>query len=474
MHTLSPYRRGLSLVEVIIAMAILGVVIAMTFEGLGASTRLEALGVAQDELSEESRTIIRSMQTDMAMSGWHLADRIDSAGAEVLTNVVTYDPSAGGWNHNDIYATSDPAVSDPVLARKSVDRNNTYFPLLQVHPFTATGAGAPALSVDASGQSQAPLLAYTHRAATSVDGNLNGAGLGSSDPLLPLYEALPEEYRGASVDLTFLRTTVNGWSAKPEDQQTPALAFPGTTAQWQNAAANAASPTPDLVQDAANRAALGVLYMSGWVSDPAQPDLLTYRDPVNRTYGVVLDGGYVDVETGAGSVNVRPKWETLRLSNAASPAINGLPSNLRPYTYAVVRGPKVRGFGRLVRAVCTDFDDGILPDRGQGTELGQWISRDPATNRANVIEKIYSDNITRVTFETRRHLESEPGTTDRIQLNQVRMRLYMARMTRNVEGTEMMVRRRADVDFFLGTRNSSTDIAYDLEALGTPVGSLWQ
>jgi type II secretory pathway component PulJ len=511
------FRAGFTLVEAMIAAGILVIVVAMTFEGMAASSRQQAMGDNQDELSDDARTIITTMNTDLAASGWHFADRVN---ADVLTadvgesteQFLVYDPSQGGWNHNGIYQGTNGVAQDLAL-----DRTRHYYPFISQQ---STPEATPATEAT-RGLGAGPNATYPNRhswAFTWRNTNLRWPGplpadlpasavgqawSGPSSPgdiastaIAAGSDAENGSFHARSRELIFLRTTVAGWKSDPRDLDQPLIGFRGTAATWKSAAATAAA-LPDTTADKTARNDLGILFISGWMADPTQPELLTYRTDLSgapmTTYGAVLEAGMIETQAN-GSLLVRPKWETMSLrtttvggiTSAVDPATNGLPSNLRAYTYAVVPAPDRlngmaqlatltsrddidlwmrqhdgRGMGRLVRAFSTPLGVSV-PDRGEGVEPGQWISKDAATGIAMVVDRVLSDNVVRIVFTTRRH-DAE------LQVNQIRVRIWLARRTSGLEGQDTVITRILQTDFFMGTRAGSNDVYYDSEALGPAV-----
>ena len=472
-------RTATTLIEVTIAAVILVTVMVMLFESMASSTAMSDLGSMEDELADDERQIVRTIEMDLSASGWHLADSIhaDEVAAAVnpdVSDFLSFDPGENGWNHQDFYLGTASMTAAQKFAN---DRVRTYYPFIQTQ--TGLGLGNTVTSSYVNRQS----WAYTQRAS---DYHTPG--------VLP--SNVPPEYSGISREIFFLRTTIAGWSQYAWDQQQAATSFRGTTEEWIRASSLArtggsasASPT-EILSDKIAREKLDLLFISGWEPDPVNSGLVTFRrlssgqypnvDPLTGkpVYGNVLESGLIETSSN-GSLLVKPKWETMALgtivdpvtnvTRTRTPAENALPTNFRVYQYAVVPSsqgtdresvtPERNYFGSLVRAFSVDFDDpSAPPNRGKGTSPGKWISYDEVTHRAMVVDKVLSDNVVRVLFNTFRH-------DSNLSVNQVSMVLYLAKRT--AVDPQITRYRKVETVFHLGTRNGSSDLTYDAEALGS-------
>lgn len=472
-------RAGTTLIEVTIAAVILVTVMVMLFESMASSTAMSDLGNMEDELADDERQIIRTIEMDLSASGWHLAESLQADELAAVANpevsdFLSFDPGENGWNHQDFYLGTTGMTTAQKLTN---DRIRTYYPFIQAQ--TGLGLGNTVTYPYVNRQS----WAYTHRAP---DYHLPG--------VLP--SSVPPEYTGISREMFFLRTTISGWSQNAWDQQPVTASFKGTAEEWFKASSlarvggSATSSASEVLDDKIAREALDLLFISGWEADPSNPGLVTFRtmsngqfpfvDPLTGKplYGSVLESGLIEISSN-GSLLVKPKWETMALGTIVdngvprtkTPAENALPTNFRVYQYAVVPSaqgndresvtPERNFFGSLVRAFSVDFDDpGAPPNRGRGTSPGKWISYDEITHRAMVVDRVLSDNVVRVLFNTFRHDSA-------LSVNQIRMELYLAKRT--AVDPQITRYRKVETVFHLGTRNGSSDLAYDAEALGPAI-----
>lgn len=505
-------RSGLTIMEVMVATAIFAVVLAMVMESMTASMSSFDLGNVKDELVDDAAMVCREIELDLSASGWHLADRTDVDEPVPLvadamndpSSFTSYDPSAGGWNHLGNY--QPPSTLTTGVAKFAFDRTRTYYPFVQQQdppvnaptPDQSVGKG----SVNAT-YPNAQSWAYSHREQAfrwcgelpwqllpSSNGQQSAAGAtgdisGTSATLTD--EEDRRSYHARSRELLFLRTTVTGWSKEVTKLQ-PVAGFNGTVDEWKSAAASAAivgsgsATSGQLLQDKLTRERLDILFISGWEPDPVDVGLMTIRTNSSgikmKNYGIPLESGMID-SLSNGSQLIRPKWDTMDLQTkpadpgnptgpqvVKTPAENGVPTNFRVYQYAVIP-PGINSLlpldqnkieksslGRLVRAYSSKYSGAGVPTMGTGQ--GEWIAYDPTTQKGMVIDKILSDNVVRIVFDTARHDGS-------LSMNQVRMRMYMAKWTQ--VGQPVLLHRIVEVVFHLGTRNGSADIYYDGEAL---------
>lgn len=444
-------RRAFTLLEVIMAGGIFFLAMAAVMETAVASRHLNSLGAAKDQVELDANSIIRSIASDLALSGWEF----------------------GSATPAPTFASVTPAI----------DRTLRYYPMVQIQrsPNDANTEGfntaLPWTRLDAS------MLALP--ALPSVL-----PGTAADKDIKPLTDdAWNRSFHARSAQLVFLRATVGSWrpdqipgsasdesvyfgltpdaylSQRPDQIQLPILNFStdstGQETSWKDWR----------MTNAHNR--LHVLFSTGFQEGP--PGTWVQRYP-NQPYGVTLDGGWYDW-TDLETAPIKPAWETMRKPNTSGlPTITGMtadevrrayaiaPELWREYTYAVVPSPAPLGLGRLVRAHRVPNAD-LVPI---GVEPGQRISEDAeddgliATEKVGmVIDKVLSDDVVRVVFDTYRTVNNLAD----LGLNQVRVRLYLAR--RQVTNPQIVIHRVVETTLSMRARSSGGDMQRIFATLGS-------
>jgi len=458
-HHIVHAARAMSLVEVVIAMAIFATVIVMALTSLSASQGYAAMGRAQDDLVIEAERVADAVAQDLAVSGWKFID----AGVDALA--------------------SPPKPLTYAGATRNQDRTQQrYYPYVQIQQ-------APNGTHEARGK----WLPYTHRAANLVDLGLppevqrflvasRCGALGDGDRDFNEADAAEraayrDSFLARSQEISFVKASVATWDhlndrmfLKPD--HLPTLYFSGTRDDWRR---QETDPDAEL----AKRRRLRVLYSSGWTPEYSGNDIIGYKarpvysyakspagDEVgnanNIPYGVVMESGWFpDLDADMSSILVN--WQSM--DGTAFSGDSQAEGNLAEFGYAVV--PTRFGLGRLVRTRRVDSGPAVA---ARYPEVGEAIAED--TTYATVVDRVLSDNVVRVVFDTYRTVDYEgtakPVTT--LGVNSIRMRLYLARrveahgqgvLTRVVERVVAMRSQNADRDKDQDADNSAAAILGD-------------
>jgi prepilin-type N-terminal cleavage/methylation domain-containing protein len=419
----SAIRRGLSLVEVMIALGILAIVMAFVSESLASVRDYDSLATAQDDLTVEASRIMQSMYVDLSASAWAFPDNT----ATLANQTLAEDRSALYFPYVQV-----PHIGIGAKLSFTQRPTNLMYPDLR---FRERAEGNPNIGVASDMTRTAAEIQYAALA--------RGEGIGLTEQ-----QHWERSFFAPSQEFIFLKATVSGWnhdadtfSTSPD--QLPQINFRGTRASW---------ITPD------NHAALKLYKPSGWTPQvdgggnitgwtpntiPTNPALNANTTP----YGVVMEAGWLGDSSGALS-DIRVNWQTIDGSGYVS-----TPSeNLRAFMYAVVPSPT--GQGRLVRAKKV-ADPNVYPlalsGPGLWPEVGTRIAGD--ANYGMVIDQVLSDNVLRVCFDTYRTVDFGAASVTTLDLNQVRVRLYMGKSSYN----QTTVTRLVENVFTLRARNSATD-----------------
>lgn len=448
-------RNAYTLVEVVIAFALFFMAMGAVMESVVATRHLSSHGAAKDQVELDANSIIRVMAADLALSGWEFGDG----------------------------TTSFAGVS------QAADRTLRYYPMVQVQR-SPDGTNTAGFNTALPWTSLAPETLEVRALPSFLPGTVN-------DDLVSPLATWDTSFHARSSQLVFLRATIGSWRAdqdpgtagdesvyrnltdaaflatRPDNIQLPALNFTvdsnGLETGWQDWRA------------ASQHARLGVLFSSGFFE--SVPGTWTQRFP-DQAYGVTLDAGWYDW-ADLESAPIKPSWETMRKPNTAGlPAIAGLtasevvraytraPERLREYMYAVVPSPTALGLGRLVRAY-RRVDAAAIP---VGLEPGNRITA--AANDAGiiateqvamVIDKVLSDDVVRVVFDTFRTVDAGAPQVTTLGINQVRVRLYLAR--RQVTNPDVIISRLVETTLSMRARSSGGDMDRISGTLGTtPIG----
>lgn len=436
---MQPAQRGMSLIEVVIAMAIFMTVMVAALESMTASQSLSALGEAQDELTTEGMRVLDEISLDLTSSGWLL-------------------PCATG-------SSAPVAPADSSFTVAGDDRKIRYYPYVQIQE---TAAGLD--------QGLGELFTHTWRSASL-------AGPVIPAEVAPFLRGLPADrtrlftldhrddyqasYFARSQELIFLKASVAGWdhvNDQPSQQSgpQPALWFGGSRQDWASQSAVAAD-------EEAKRKRMRVLYASGWaptytggeISGYAARKVYGYAAGVAGVeigttstipYGVVMESGYLADSADLAAITVN--WRTMDGGGYAA-GQQGL-DDLSEYMYAVV--PSANGLGRLVRAHSATAIAATFPAY---PDAGSPISS--SGTRSMVVEKVLSDNVVRIVFDTWRTVDQQSSVPDpyevtTLDVNMLRVRLYMVR---RVQGTSTVLSRTIDRVITMRARNSHKDKDFD-------------
>lgn len=449
------HSHAYTLLEVVIAFALFLAAIGVVMEAIVATRHLSSLGAAKDQVEIDANGIIRVMAADLALSGWELGD--------------------GGTN----FAGVAPAT----------DRGLRYYPMVQVQR-SPDGTNTAGFNTTLPWTRLSPEVLEVRK----LPAILPGAETDDLVSPLPNWDA---SFHARSTQLVFLRSTIGSWRADvdpgsagdesiyrnlteaeyvaipPERVQLPVLDFTrdsnGLETGWQD------------WRTASQHARLGVLFTSGFYE--SVPGTWTQRFP-DQPYGVTMDAGWYDW-TDLETAPIKPSWESMRKPNTAGlPAITGMtaseviraytiaPERLREYMYAVVPSPTALGMGRLVRAYrrvdAAAFPVGVEPGN-RITDVANDAGLIATEQVAMVIDKVLSDDVVRVVFDTYRTVDAGSAQVTTLGINQVRVRLYLAR--RQVTNPDVVVRRLVETTLSMRARSSGGDMDRISGTLGTtPIG----
>jgi len=397
----------MSLMEMMIAMAIFSTVTVIVAQSTLSANQVFDQGMAQDDVAFDSDVIIREIRADMVRTGWHIPDTQLEASGQLATTAA-------------------------------LDRQRRYYPYVQqqapagqwTHPVLGAGLGNK--------------FTHTFRPAS-------GTVLNLPDTLLPgkvadvstvfgsaNKAAYYASFHARSQELIFVRANLGSWSAKPWTAgRSDILHFGGKLDDWKTGNIIIA---PAIIPSGGKQSALGVLYPSGYKETGAGTGLFLPLVDANADglpddpYGVAMTSGVID---NSGELAIKPYWETMSpptygytttgSGSTAVTAYTGMgadDADIREYMYCVV--PSKVGLGRLVRAV-------KIPTAAaypMGIEVGQRLSLEAATGFGMVVDRVLSDNVVRVVFDTSRTTVDDATTTEineQLGLNQVRVRLFFAR-----------------------------------------------
>ncbi len=403
----------MTLVETVIAVALLGTALVMVTEGLTGVRQYANLGDTQDDLRIGALRIQREVGQDLCMSCWYFPD----SATTYPTSSLTSDRAMRYW----------PYVTQMQLP--SIYQNSNFRHI--------------------EGRSSS-LVTLPDRPAF-------GSSLPTDISLTPSQSGWATSYYARSQELVFLRQTSTTWAADPSEYVRASLRFPSDpteVAKW---------TVPN------NHNAIGVKYASAWGRD-ASGNFILHADSnplVAATvdadadgnpdpYGVPLAGGILKVDNG--TLSVQMQFDTVDgISYTMDSDQNQVldPTKVRDFQYAVV--PSNIGLGRLVRAYKARSSTSPSFVTYPGT--GDWISWNSANGGWGMkVDKVLSDDVTRVVFETYRQVGD-------LAINQVRMRLFMARKFGDTR--ESVLGQTITTVFTMRGRNSATDMQSDATTLGT-------
>lgn len=434
-------RKAYTLIEITMATVILSTVMAIVLQFTVSARTHEASAAAQDDLAEDVLKISAALSDDFSLSGWHIPDGNTSG-------------SAAGLGEKAI-ETALGSLTDQL----DVDRRRRYYPYVigEGEGIPPGGATANMPRGNATFFNHAALAtaikpdlvaaaAYLETSTSNSVGDLAQAASGATG-VLPWYGTFAKE----SQSLILLRCfTYDGTNALEHSDVAreakyqaymnalgmPQIRFGGTTtadrSQWSTAG---------------NNDTLGILHASGIYEDYGN---WIARIGDDTPYGVHLESGYVTTARD-GSLKVYPQWETVDPPNHERPADE---EEWREYLYTVVRSPRSNRLGRMVRAHKHRLDTTTLT---VGSEIGNSISSSPRTTGSGqyvyVIDRVLSDNVVRVVFDTYRTDRIGPEDSGRLDVNQIRARLYMARP--DLRGDNRVITRVVSLVLTMRAKNTS-------------------
>lgn len=437
-------RHGYTLIEILIATTIFVVAFGMMVEAMLAAKSYEALGNAQDDVQLEGRKIMRGIADDLIASSW---------------------------------AFPDPTATTSGVTKAS-DRGLRYYPYVQLQE--AVSGQTTGLGTAFPHHRRVPALVGP-KMNVADQARLTGLGIGSpadESTLFTTANRVPwlQSYFARSQEIIFLVATNALWDATADTysvigERPPLIAFSDQgRAVWR---------TPN------NHQTLNVLHPSGWsVTKDVGGNILGYvAHPVNplvpagatadtEPYGVVMEAGLLVDPTGDLS-KIEVNWRTL---NGDAFTLPPLPvdriANLKEYSYSVV--PSQIGLGRLVRTVrVNDAATRIMmnPAANLWAEPGRCLSR--VGNDGMVVDKVMSDNVTRIVFDTYRTVDEAATTVTSLDINQVKVRLYMARPSEH--DRDVIVHRMLETVVAMRSMNSARDKDFsqaDASSLSNNLGTL--
>jgi len=415
------YRRGFSLIEILVALAVMGSVLAVISQTLFSTNRLEAAQSAEDELNREADRLMKAISADLAQSGWYTPEttkKTDSNGLLPLT-----------------YAD---------------DRTTRYWPMVIAQPLGArtegwnTGYGFAQRSLALTVLGLAPNLL-----PGTVADNQVLFGVANRPAYLKSFYARSQE-------LIFLKQLSTKWEPTPTYKSDPRIDF-RRDVDWNDSS--------DAV-----RGKLGVLYPSPflqvsegvWSRRPADADGNGKVTPEeggdangdgipDGPYGIALWPGVMTTDDG--SFKFYSAWQTVTTPAYVWAAATPPNLELREYQYAVIPSPL--GMGRLVRAYKVE----LKPAYVIGNEPGKLLAKD--LSYGMMIDSVLSDNCVRVVFDTCR-------TDSALSFNMIHARLYLARRS----SLDLNFCTTQVVDFVCGmrARNTQDDRRADVMTFNGPAG----
>ena len=409
-------KRGFSLMEVMVALTILASAMVMLSTAMRGGMGWGATMSAQAALAEDTMSIWKTMTEDFVQSSWY---------------------------------------ADPQLVFKStlsLDRADFYLPYVYQLPEgeSATQGGVPQESNLAPFfRSQTGGVVFSQRnAGTPIATNLNSsiADFDALDLLLPGAPADrtrdPSQFTGTSYrtsyyarsqSLVFVKATTTIWDRRNQRPLNVAGMTPDkipSLAENFNLnllAPGSAVPTSADWKATNNHAALGILHSSQWTQDPttqvwtqrAIPS--TWNLPAGTPYGQVMEAARLYSNNGLISPVIQVDqagqpdygYDSLNSAYVSQPV-----TSLRLYSYVVVPSPKGRGLGRLVRVYKAASGSQIV-----GVDSGCRISQVVGGN-CLVVDKVLSDNVVRILFETARH-------NPFLGVNNIKATIFLAKQSEN-------------------------------------------
>ena len=435
---------GSTLLEIIIAATILVMVMGLVINALLSARGHEANAAALDDLSRDAERIRVRIQHELSRSGWHIPDGTTSESGE-----SHIDPASGRLRGGSWLSADDRQIRyyPYVLGDAASLRNDAYFKHARIHPTLRVDAAAVAASLASATGAAADLLAQGFGAPVvdwyasylKPDQRLVFLTALTYDPVRPCMTELDLANPAAPGDVA---VEIAAYQRHLTLRTPPVLHFGSNTnsdlADWM-------TPSNHAVL---NRSATVVMYPSpiswdgsAWQMRPALSSGdragVEYDAAGNPlAYGRPFDSGYL-IDDANGSMRIVPQWDVTEWRGSTFPDARadaerqGGPLHARPSSeevwrermFAVVRSPLGAGYlGRLVLAY-----KGPVAGRQLGTGIGQHISADTSSGWAFIIDDIISDNVVRVAFDTYRTDRYAPTDDGNLDINQVRVRVFLAR-----------------------------------------------
>ncbi len=401
-------RCGLSLMEVMISILILGTVVAATNQIMISSANLQSTATAKDALSSDIANVWNRFNQDLSQSTWYIPTSTGAFSTASLTadRTLFYCPFVVQTAHQTTPA-SPGFAADPLLA-----------------VFNRGGAGD--LRLDE--------LRVDGITAEVLDQVLPGV---AADRALPPSGGFTDgtyltSYFARSQDLIFVRASTSAWnqqtnaprllpSGTPRDIQLPLELFPGTSADWAQ---------PDRHDQ------LQVLFPSAFTSSsgPSGSVTWTQRPGVTQPYGRVMESVWLDSD-----FSLQPQLELNRQTDFSS----FTNAEVRLLGYQVVPSPL--GMGRLVRTYAVR-NPATVP--APGSDPGQYIARNGSDYL--VVDAVLSEHVVRILFETARH-------SDSLGINGIRATVFFARVSERQRTNALIIRRAVTMVFGMRAQNTPSD-----------------
>jgi prepilin-type N-terminal cleavage/methylation domain-containing protein len=408
MHRL-PLQRGFSMIEVMIATLLLATFGAMVVQGIVGILAWSALGRAKDEINTDMMRIWNTLNDDISQSAWYRPNTGTNFNVSSLAEdrALFYAPYIVQAAHGTGLNGGEPTPTNTLL-----------------RPFARANAGNiifNPLPTSLLAKNEAPL-----------PGEYLQRGLKPGDPEYNI------SFFGRSQELVFVRATNSLWN---DQAQRPVVAGDGrpvnsTMDRFGGDAADWKSPS--------KHSTLNVLQPSGWQQSGTAFTELTPGVP----YGRVMESSIVSNASGnlTFSMQLEQYGQPTYQTQAAT--------DVRLYGYLVVPCPRDEGLGRLVR-VRTDRSGSAL---GFGSDVGQMVAQEGAVQL--VVDKVLSDNVVRVIFETARHAcDATAAPTDRseIGINNIRATIFLARSADQSKDSAPIVTQIIRMVFCMRASNSVSE-----------------
>lgn len=422
-----------TLLEVMVALTIFMSVLIMVTQATIGTNQQFSLGEAEDRLFLENEQILTTIRNDLISSGWEIpSDQLEGSGQ--LSTAAAVDRTKRYFPYAMIQAPNGEPQADPLGAGLGTAFRHAWRdPALVRIPLPAILQPGTAADFD------------------TAFGSANRAAWDAS-------------WHARSQELVFLKVNLGDWSAAPWNGTSTTnanVAFNGPLADWMTGNHNGA---PGNEQDS-----LGILHPCGWTEVGTDTGIFSPIEDADldglpdEPYGVPLDSAILDPAT----LELQPNWDTMNAPDfgwrGSPPAYVGPdPAAYREYMYCVV--PSTLGLGRLVRAVKVADATGFAV----GTDPGQRVAIDSAGTAGMVVDKVLSDDVVRIvfdTFRTTRDTNAADDVNEQLAVNQVRIRLFLAR--RSIANPSLIVNRMIDTVVSMRAKLSKSWVDQDAGLLGS-------